>query len=253
MGFGHHGGDPTHVEVFAARTGLARQTFVHVALDRLLPKAAVGGVDGELLCVGGDLNFFVRELELAQVGVQGEAVHARAHGQHKHCGGAIQGITRGDLLCAGLQEILTDHLTTRIDHRLGRTQDAENRANADVDVDVARTIQRVEHQEVLALGVGLGNGVRAVHFLGRHARQVTAPLIGFDEDVVADDVEFFLCLALHVDAGLLVTVVAQHIAQGAVRDAARDGFTGQRHVQNQGVEVASGVGVSATLFDQKLG
>src|SRR5215468_10934880 len=48
MRLGHHAGDPAHVEVLAARAGLAGQAFVDVARHRRLPEAAIAGVDREL-------------------------------------------------------------------------------------------------------------------------------------------------------------------------------------------------------------
>src|SRR3546814_7125230 len=51
MDVGDHGGDPAHVEVFAARAGGARQAFVYIAFDRRVPVAHVRHVDGEFGCV----------------------------------------------------------------------------------------------------------------------------------------------------------------------------------------------------------
>ena len=48
MRFGHHRGDPAHVEVLAARALGAFQAIVDVDADGLVPVPMVRGVDGEL-------------------------------------------------------------------------------------------------------------------------------------------------------------------------------------------------------------
>jgi hypothetical protein len=55
VGFSHHGGDPAHIEIFAAFAGFTSQAFVHIALDGRLPETAVGGVDGKFLGVSRHL------------------------------------------------------------------------------------------------------------------------------------------------------------------------------------------------------
>ncbi len=44
----HQRSDPAHVEITTARALLPRQAFVHIPLDRRLPMAGIGGIDGEL-------------------------------------------------------------------------------------------------------------------------------------------------------------------------------------------------------------
>jgi hypothetical protein len=83
---------------------------------------------------------------------------------------------------------------------------------------------------------------------------VAAPFVGADEHVVADDVQLLLGLALHVDAGAaLGRVITQHAAQLAKCHGAGNGFAGQRHVQNQRIEIAAGTREAAALLDQELG
>jgi hypothetical protein len=57
----------------AAGARFASQAFVHIAFDRGFPEAGVGGIDGELLRVHGNLNIGVGQHELAQIGVQRKA------------------------------------------------------------------------------------------------------------------------------------------------------------------------------------
>ena len=100
------------------------------------------------------------------------------------------------LLATGLHEIGFFHTAVTV----GLFQHAENHADADVDVDVAGSVQRVKHQQVFALRVAVGHQVDGVHFFGCHGRQVAAPFVGFDQHFIGDDVQLLLDLSLHVFA-----------------------------------------------------
>ena len=252
MGLGHHRGDPAHVEVLATRAGFARQAFVHIALDWRFPKAAVGGVDGEFLGVFGHAQLGVGQHELAHHRVERETGHAIANAQHQHGGGAVQGVTGGNLAGTRLEEIGLGQRPA-LGGGVGCTQHTENAAHRHVHVDVAGAVQRVKHQQVFATGVLRWNVVGQVHLFRRHARQMTAPLVHADEQLVAHHVEFFLGFALHVDAAACVgRMVAIHVGQGAIGHRFGNGFAGHGHVQNQGIEVATCVRKAAALFDQVL-
>ena len=71
--------------------------------------------------------------ELAQVGVEREAVHTPAYGQHQHGGGAVQGVAGRHLLGAGLQKVGLGHVATAV----WPAQDRENTAHRHIDIDVA--------------------------------------------------------------------------------------------------------------------
>src|SRR3546814_4315980 len=53
-----------------------------------------------------------------------------------------------------------------------------------VNVDVGRAVQGIEQQQVLALGIAVGNAVYGFHFFGSHGSQVAAPFIGFQQNFV---------------------------------------------------------------------
>jgi hypothetical protein len=63
-------------------------------------------------------------------------------------------------------------------------QHREDGADADVDVDVAAAVERVEQQQVFALRVAVGHHVDGVHLLAGHGGQVAAPLVGLDQHLV---------------------------------------------------------------------
>ena len=80
---------------------------------------------------------------------------------------------------------------------------------------------------------------------------MTALVISPQEYFVADDIELFLCFALHIDTA--ADFVAKLIVQRSERNGMGDGFAGNRYVQNQRVEVATGTGEAAALLNQKSG
>ena len=83
---------------------------------------------------------------------------------------------------------------------------------------------------------------------------MSRPFIHANKKIIAQYIEFFLCLALHVD-GLaafcrLVSVHATELTHG---DGACNRFARQCHVQNQAIEFAFGVRKATTFFNQVLG
>mmetsp|Transcript_38700 Transcript_38700/g.90534 ORF Transcript_38700/g.90534 Transcript_38700/m.90534 type:complete len:397 (+) Transcript_38700:1162-2352(+) len=245
---GHHAGDPAHVEVLAARPGLAGQALIHIACDRLLPESAVGAVDRELLGVGWHLDVLVRQHELTEIRVQREAGHAVADSQHEHRRRAIERIAGGHLRGTGLQEVGFGHVAATVDHVLRRTQDREDAADRNVHVDIGRAVQRVEHEQVLAAREDLRNLARRVHLFRSHARQLAVPLVHVQENLVGQHVQRFLHLSLYVDRAAFGR--NGHAAvERAVGDDARDGLAGDRDVEDQRVEVAAGLREAAAFLD----
>jgi hypothetical protein len=115
-------------------------------------------------------------------------------------------------------------------------------------VDVGRAVERIEQQQETAARVVAGDRADLLDLLGGHRRQVAAPLVGLDQDVVGDDVQLLLGLALDVVAARL----AEHAGQGALRDV--DGDRLDRAGDDLHQEAQIGVHQPlALLLDQKLG
>ncbi len=241
---GHHRGDPAHVVVAPQRPGFTGQQLGDVTLHRGFPVALVGHVDGEFLGRLWHLDVVVGEHEAAEFTIQGEALYAIAQGQHQHGLRAVDGVAGSDLLGARLEEGVLAQVTG-FTVALGAAQHREDGADRDVDVDIAGAVQRVEHQQVGTFGVLAGDLVGVVHFLGGHAGQVAAPLVGFEEDFVGDHVELLLHFALHVFA----VQAAQHAAEGALGHLMADRLAGPRHDFDKETQVGRGV-VAASLLDQ---
>ena len=245
MHIGHHGGHPAHVEVLAARAFFALQTLVHVAFDGFGPVAHVAHVDGEFLGVRRHLHVFLDQHKRALLAVEREHHHARAHRQHEGGLWAVEAVARRDLLAAFLQKVLFGHGVTTF----GFFEHAEDGADAHVDVDVGRAVERVKHQQVFALGVAVGHDVDGFHLFAGHGRQVTAPFVGLDQHLVGDDVELLLHLALHV----LATSHTQDAGQVALAHGLADALASPRHHLEQQTQLGGDVAVFALLFDEVAG
>ncbi len=234
----HHGGHPAHVEILAARAVRAGHQLVDVALHRGFPEAHVGHIDGEFLGVLGHLGRGLGEHEAAHFPIQGEHHHALAQGQHQQRGRAVEHVARRYLIATGLEEGRLIGLGA-----LGAAQHREDGANGNIHVDVGGAIEGIEQQQVFALGVAMGDGVRMLHFLRGHGGEVAAPLIGFEEDFVGDHVQLFLHLALDVvGAG-----GPQHIGQGALAHGNGDGLAGAGNDFDQETQVGGDVLVALGL------
>ncbi len=106
------------------------------------------------------------EEELADRGIQREAVHARAAGVHEHRGRAVHDVPGGDLPRARLKAV-GQHAPLA---RAALAVDAEDRADGHVHVDVGGAVQRIEDHDVVAGIELLGDRDQILALLGGHAR-----------------------------------------------------------------------------------
>jgi len=101
-------------------------------------------------------------------------------------------------------------------------KDREDRADRDVDVDVARAVKRVEAGEIRSEGKLLRNGDGFGNLLAHHAADGAGAGDGFNEDVVRNDVELLLLFTLHVFAA----GKTEHAREGAFADLGGNFFAG---------------------------
>jgi len=153
-------------------------------------------------------------------------------------------VARRHLFAAGLQEVLLRHTGA-----FGLAQHAEDGADAHVYVDVARAVQGVEQQQEFALRVAVGHQVDALHLLAGHGGEVAAPLVGFDQHIVGDDVELFLDFTLHVFA----LGGAQHATERALVDGQADAFAGAGHHLQQQAQLGWDEPACALLLNEVAG
>jgi hypothetical protein len=185
------------------------------------------------------------ENELAELRLERKAVHPPADGQDDHRRRAVDRVSSTDLLRPRLQEVLRDGVVAWI----RSTQNRENATDREVHVDVRRTVERVEHQEVLAARIALRDGMRCLQLLGHHPGEQAAPFVGAQEKVVRDQVEFLLRLALDIGRRRR----PEHTAERTVGNPLGDRPAGERNVENKGVQFPGRARMAATLLDQELG
>lgn len=72
--------------------------------------------------------------------------------------------------------------------------------NRDIDIDIGRTIQWVEYQQVTAAWLLARNCIGLGHFFGGHPGQHAVESAMAEHDFVGEDVQFLLGLSLGVGA-----------------------------------------------------
>ncbi|EKE17570.1 MAG: hypothetical protein ACD_10C00393G0002 [uncultured bacterium] len=229
MHVGHHRGHPAHVVILAQRPGFSLLHFADIALDRSFPKTLIGHVDGKFLRLRRDLHAFPRQHELALFAVQCKDADAVANCQYEQSGGAINRVAGGNLCRARLQKSGFGRCRRAQIGAFRAFQDRENGPDRNIDINIRRAVERIEQQQVFTLRVTVRDGVRQVHFLGSHRRQMAAPFVRFKQNFVGENVEFFLRLTLHIVAAGF----AKDIAQAALADGDGNGLTGPRNDFNQ--------------------
>src|SRR5262245_33794584 len=127
--------------------------MLHISPRALVPTLLVSFVDAVTLAALRNANVLVRQQEFAERRIEGEAMHSAARGVDEHRARAVDDVSRGDLVTTLLEAIF------QLSVLPGRplAMDGEDRAEARVDVDVGRAVERVEQQHVLPPRILLGN------------------------------------------------------------------------------------------------
>src|SRR3954471_12471265 len=239
----HQRGDPAHVEIRLAGAAAPLKALLDVDAHGRFPEALVRGVDRELARLLGDAEVWMAEDELTDPGVEREPVHPVAEREHQHRGRPVEGVPRTDLPRAGLEE------GVQPGGAIARwpPQDREDGADGDVDVEVRGAVERVEDEEVLAARMPEGNGMWRIHLLGDHPREMAAPFAGGDEDLVGEEVEVLLPLALAV----LGAGIAESSGKRAARREHGDFLDGGRDVEEQPPEAVPQGRRRALVLDEE--
>ena len=131
---------------------------------------------------------------------------------------------------------------------VGDAVDREDRADGDVDVDVARPVEGVEEHDVLPLAVVEQQRDRLGVLLGPDEAHLPAAAQRADELLVGQEVELLLDLALDVDvAGVAEQVHEPGLPHVAVDDLGRDG-----DVAEEPGELALRAGALGLALDDEL-
>ena len=108
-------------------------------------------------------------------------MHAGSERDHERRRRPVQREARRDLFGAGLQEIGGG----RRRRPFGGTEDAEDRADRNVDIEVERAVERVEREQIAPARVFGGNQVGRFRFGRGDAAELAAPLAFADHDLVS--------------------------------------------------------------------
>src|SRR5207253_8454665 len=136
----------------------------HQLPDLPVPMLLIRIVDGERPAVRRNANVRMRQQELADGWVECESVRTLSGRIDQHRARSIDHVARRDLTPAGLEKILLLAVLTARD----LLYDRENRPHRDVDVDVGGTVERIEHQTVLAAAELLRDRDDSRLFFRRH-------------------------------------------------------------------------------------
>ncbi len=179
---GDHGANVTS-------TVLATTFLLYVFTCGGIPLGGVALVDGVDLTLARNAHVTVGENELADGGIQGEAMHTETSRHDDGGGGTVKRVASGKKLVAGTKEIA---------HGCGLgglgvlLVNAPNATNTDVAVNVGRTIQGVEDNGITTLGVVNNNGT--VLLLATNNVDFVRESAAVDKDIVGKHIELLLLI-----------------------------------------------------------
>src|ERR1700733_1921819 len=174
--------------------------------------------------------------------IESEAVHAVSGAVDKERRCAVKDVSRRHLFRAGLQYV---HLGRAFGVAVHVTaQNGEDGADADVDIDIAGPVERIEDDYVLAVTrIAESHDRLLVLFRGQHA-DVAAIAQAGEQSLVCEDVELLDRLAL--DVGRART--ADHVDKPCPANLGGDDFRGQRDPREQPGKLAAGMRVDPFLL-----
>ena len=226
----------------AKAVGLARVVLkvLDVVLKPRVPQALVALVDRVDGAAGGNAEVSLREDELANGGVEGEAVDLVADGEDEVRGGAVHGVAGGDEVNAGLHDALGG-LLYRVDilELILHLPNAPNGADGHIRVNVAAAVEGVEADNVRPAARLVGHD-SAVLLLAAEDKDLLRGKALNLEGLVGDHIELLLLVARRV--GRLITNEAHRAVDAGPADVPLNnlnrGLDG--HHQKRKVSLAAG-------------
>ena len=211
---------------------VAHQSLLGVAPARVVP--FVAAVD--LLAGFGDADLPVRQQELSDRRIEGEAGHALSGGVHEDGRRPVHHVAGRHLLEPRLQAILERAVTAFADAAVDR----EDGSDRDVRVNVRTAVERIEQQHVVPGRELVGDPDQPFLLLGGHHAQLTVVVHGVEHHVVRILVELPHFLSVHV----LLAHHAENVHQARLADLAVDQLGGEGEIVQ---DVGEGAGRSRML------
>ena len=207
-----------HTERFSA----ASNEFLH-GLWCFVQQGIIDGVnDGRF----GKFHLGMRKKKFTNGGIHRESVYSGSSGVNQHGGGAVKDVTRDDLLCSFLEEIL---IAERFAKRSDPAVNAKNGSDGDIDVNVGAAIQRIDYHHILSLlSLVMAEDV-IVLFFRANARDRFAGGKNAHEGVVGKNVQLLLVFVM----GVLGARLAKDAGEARSIDLVIDNFGGDAYVSEQ--------------------
>src|SRR5258706_1450283 len=208
-----------------------------------LPLDMVGVVDGQIASDVGRPDVGMREEKLTQRRIERKAMRTLARRIHEHRARSVDDVARRHLSPSRLQHVL--HFAAAAASDLPNNR--EDRAHGDIDVDVRRAVERIEKKAILS-AAKVGRDVDDSRlFLGSHGAEAPTMIDSLDDDLVRQDVELLLCLALNV----LEVGRAEYVRQSCASHLVGDHLGGEGKIVQQARELARRFGMQLLLLDDK--
>jgi hypothetical protein len=158
---------------------------------------------------------------------------------HEHGARTVHQISARDDLPPVLQHVFELSLPGRCH----APEDREDGAHRDIEIDVGRSVERVEYEHVVAGRILIRNWNQILLLFRRHAAQPPGVIVELVERTLRVHVELLYFFALHV----LVSRGTENIGEAGALRAACDQLGGQRDVVEKTRESAGGVGETLLL------
>src|SRR5438128_1887560 len=195
-------------------------------LHRGSPAIPVALVHAVVLPHGGGRDVGMRQQELADRGVEGEAVHPLTRRVHEHRARAVEAVARGDLLLPCLQTVGDARRGALPGHA---TMDREHRADRDLDVDVGGAVEGVVQHDVLAGGPPGRDGDGLLILLRRRHAHPPRVLDAVAHGLVGEEIELLLQVAGDVHRARR----AEDVGEPGAAHVAGDDLRGEAEVVQQ--------------------
>ena len=185
----------------------------------------------------------MRQEKFADGGIKREPVHALSGRVDEHRAGAVDNISRSDLLVARLEAILERALS-----RLRQPAiDAEDGADGNVRVDVRGAVQRIVEKHVLSVRILIGNVKDVLIFLGCHHAKMAAMVHRLIDRLIGKFIKFLHHITAHVHP----VGGAEDVHESGFANLAPHELCGEREIVQEAGKISRRIRVLTLLLVDK--